>query len=582
MPTVPKLATMAIMSQFSPRDTLANRLIVVGCLLLIVPCLLIVVAAAVYGWPLVWSLLPQEQRPVVAAQPGESLVIVAGLAGTNGIDATEQIYQALLDVSGGASYGMGASPGVRMGRLGDIPLSEQDARSLGQEYNASVVLWGKFDDSENIEVTCSILHPKADLEPRQFTLTLAHGDTAAIDDLATIVLSISFYHTGNYYSVDTLLNSLGGSLDPAIVALYRIESYRALGDLARALSTVDAALSGDPENALLLTLKASILHDLARYDEALESASASLEQEPDWVEAYLVRGSVYQQMGDYQNALADASRVLELAPENHRALRARAQAYEKLGETQEALEDYQALIEREPDNYLNPLARAQLYATIGDKDAALADFAQALAQADKAEVPDTARQQVLEARALAYRDFGKYTLALADYDELASIDGTNIQHQLERGMTYWEMGDQPQAEHEWDMYMQNSGYAQDASGYNNLAWSLAMAGHFGPALNYSNQSLRLDPRDPNSLHTRGYILLMQKEYQAALVDFEEAIQNGLDYAPVYRDMADAYFGLGQYEQAIENYRSYLHLTPDPADRYQVEQRIVAAQAAFQP
>jgi hypothetical protein len=70
---------MAFMSPYSPRDTLANRLIVIGCLLLIMPCVLLALAAAIFGWPLVWSVLPQGQRPVIAAHPGEALVLVAGL-----------------------------------------------------------------------------------------------------------------------------------------------------------------------------------------------------------------------------------------------------------------------------------------------------------------------------------------------------------------------------------------------------------------------------------------------------------------------------------------------------------------------
>jgi tetratricopeptide (TPR) repeat protein len=400
--------------------------------------------------------------------------------------------------------------------------------------------------------------------------------------LAALALSIALYHAGDYYSADTLLNSLGSSLDPAIVTLYHVEVRRALGDFTTAQSTVDAALSGDPENPLLLALNASVLYDLAQYKEALEAASASLEREPGRVETVLIRGAIYQKMGDFENALADFSHVLELEPDNSAALQARAQVYGKLGDIQAALSDYAALIEREPDNYQNFLARAQLYASNEDEDEALADFEQALALADQAEMPDVARQQVLEARALAYRAFGQHTLALDDYDRLDSIDPTVIEHQLERGMTYWEMGDRTQAEHQWDVFLQGTGNAQDAPGYNNLAWSLALAGYYEPALDYSNQSLTLDPLEPHSLHTRGYIHLGLKEYQAALDDFEKAMQNGLNYDGAYRDMADAYFGLGQYEQAIDNYRTYLHLVTNAEDRYQVEQRIEVAQAAFQP
>lgn len=573
---------MAVMSLYAPRDTLANRLIGIGCLLLIVPCVLLALAAAIFGWPLIWSLVPQGQRPVVAAQPGEVLVLVAGMEGNKGTDSTDRIYQALLDASESTDYqGSGVSR-LRVGRLAGIPLSDQDARTLGQGYNASMVLWGTYNASPEYEVTFSILHPTTGLEPEQFTLTLVEGDSAAPDDLAALALSVALYHAGDYHGADRYLNALGSSLDPTIITFYQVEIHRALGDLSSALLAVDTALSSDPESALLLVLKSSVLYDLARYEEALETASASLDQEPDRAETYLIRGAIYQRMGDASSALADADHALELAPENSTALRARARTYESLGDTQAALSDYATLIELEPGSYQNFLNRAQLYTSDNDQEAALADFEQALQLADKVETPEIARQQVIEARALAYRAFGQHRQALDDYDRLSSLDPGNIQYLLERGMTYWEMGDQTQAERQWEICVQNTGNSLDAFGYNNLAWSLAIAGYYQPAMHYSNLSLKLNPRDPNSLHTHGYIHLGLKQYRSALGDFEEAEQNGLiHYTPLYRDMADAYFGLGQYKQAIDAYRTYLHLAPDAEDRYQVEQQLEAAQSALQ-
>lgn len=582
LPLASKPATMTAMSPYSPHDTLANRLIVIGCLLLIAPCVLLAVAAVTFGWPVVWSILPLGQRPVVAARPGESLVLVAGLEGKAGTDPTESIYQALLEAAKDTSYQGSIFPRIRMGRLADVPLSERDARSLSRDYDASMVLWGAYDASTEYEVTCSILNATTELEPEQFTVTLLQGDPAAQDDLAKLVLAIMLYHTGDYYNADRLLNSLSGTLDPVIVTFYQVEVQREIGDFSRALAAVDATLSAGPENALLLVLKASVLSDLARYDEALEAASASQKLEPDRVETYLIRGAIYQKMGDAGNALTDANHVLEQAPGNSAALRARVQAYEKLGDMQAALSDYAALIEREPDRYQTFLERAQLYSSHEDEEEALADFERALALADQAEAPNVARRQVLEARALAYRAFGQHSLALDDYDRLDSIDAAHIERLLERGMTYWEMGDRIQAERQWETYIRNTGNNLDASGYNNLAWSLAMTGYYQPALDYSNRSLKLDPREPNSLHTRGYIHLGLKQYQAALDDFDKAMQNHLNYDAIYRDMADAYFGIGRYEQAIDAYRTYLHLNPDTEDRYRVEQRLKAAQAAFQP
>jgi tetratricopeptide (TPR) repeat protein len=557
----------------------------VGCLLLLAPCLFSMAGVVIFGWPFVLSFLSQGFHLVGPAQPGEALVLVAGLEGTSGLDPTDRIAQTLQDGIRNAVYQIGSSTHLRVGRLGDIPLSEEDARQLGQHYNASIVIWGKYDATNSYQVTCSILQPVDALEPEQFTLVLTQGDKAALEDLSTLALAIAVYHNGDAYSASTLLGTLGSNLDPGVTTSYRYVVLRAIGDPASAQAVIDMALSGDPQNGHLLGLKASALLDQFQYEEALKAVSLSIEQEPDQAEVYLLRGTIYQKMGSTQNALDDYAYVLDLVPNHTGALRARAQMYQALDDIQAALADYGTLIELEPENYHNFLERAQLYVSHDDRSEALDDFAQALAKAKEADASgyySAAQIQVLTARARTLREFGRYDEALDDYEQLMNIAPSNGDYLLEQGMAYWEMGDQAAARLQWEAYMQFVGLAQDAPGYNNLAWSLAMLEYYEPALEYSNQSLALDPSNPDSLHTRGYIHLGLKEYQAALDDFERALNNNLSYVPVYRDMADAYAGLEQYEQAIQSYETYLNLAPAPEDRYAVEKRLAAAQAALNP
>ncbi|MBN1426797.1 MAG: tetratricopeptide repeat protein [Anaerolineae bacterium] len=371
------------MSSFHPRDTLANRLIGLGCLLFLIPCLLSVLAVVFYIWPIAFSILPVGLRPVPVAQQGEVLLLVAELDGSAGADPTEQIDKTLqgsvLDFRNGGHQ----ASSMRIGRLADIPLSDQEARKLGQHYHAAFVLWGAYDSSDVYTVTCSVLQPGGLLEPDQFTLTLQQDDTSDLEDLAELLLAIMLYHSGDYYHAETVIDALPNNLDPTLVAIYQTAIYRSVNNYAKALSAIDAVLAQQPDDAVLLTLKASILLDQAQYEEAIDAVSISLEQEPDMAEAYFVRGAVYRARGDAQSALDDYTHALELAPDNIKALRSRAQVHQTLGNTQAALSDYTAVIELDPDNYQNYLERAGVYTLNGDKDAALADFEQALVVAEE-------------------------------------------------------------------------------------------------------------------------------------------------------------------------------------------------------
>ena len=61
---------------------------------------------------------------------------------------------------------------------------------------------------------------------------------------------------------------------------------------------------------------------------------------------------------------------------------------------------------------------------------------------------------------------------------------------------------------------------------------------------------------------QGIQLFEQGEYEAAILEYDEAIRLDPEYARAYYDRGTVYGALGQYEQAIQEYNEAIRLDPE--------------------
>ena len=71
--------------------------------------------------------------------------------------------------------------------------------------------------------------------------------------------------------------------------------------------------------------------------------------------------------------------------------------------------------------------------------------------------------------------------------------------------------------------------------------------------------------------SKGHKLLNDGEYASALQEYEKAAAIMPENGPVYKFMGIAHAYLGKQQKTCENYKKYLHYSPDAPDRAKVEE-----------
>jgi tetratricopeptide (TPR) repeat protein len=557
------------MIQSAHTDPLPNRMIALGCALLLMPCLFTLIALGYFGWPVIVSWLPRDMRPIQPAAEGEILFVIADFAGSGMADPADDIAQQIRTNFSGYTT-------VRLARPVSAPETAADARALGQQYRARVVIWG-IRQTDGYTLSIEVLQPVDPLQPQSTSLIFAPADSNDLNTVSQLLTGIAFLHTSDGWNASAHFDPLSASatsdgLTLETLTVYRLLAYQMQGSYPQAEQAAADAVRQQPRSARLHLLYAQVLIWNSKTTQAIDAASDALKYDADLIEAYVLRGMAYAQLEKYSLALSDFDEALKRDPAHEKTRSERIRVYIQMQEYDQALADINAALAINPDNVDMLLQRAQIDAAQGNQQAAYADLARVLEIASAGTDSSLQASALLE-RARIARQFKDTAQALADYDALLKLFPNDSGYTLEKGMAYWERGDKANADATFMLALADMGYTADGPGLNNLAWELAMKEYYEPALGYSIRSLGIDPHEPNSLHTRGYIYLHLKEYDRATLDIEAAFTYGLTgYNPAYRDLADAYFGAGKYDLAVRNYDKYLTLETAAVDREAVTAR----------
>jgi tetratricopeptide (TPR) repeat protein len=560
------------------RDPFAMTMIWVGLALMSLPLLVGLCAAVIFGWPLSLALLPRDRQPVPAAGEFETLLVIAHFTGGNGVSTARDLDKRLVDQLD-TSY----LYNTRTGLVSQPVSSEGEARDLGDRLQASFVMWGDASPGGQIELLfLREIEPGA---PDRVLITVPDNiDQSVLADWTRLLVGLLAYQSYDLNQSQIAFDALAGlsrdaGIDPAALAYFRAGTAYRSARPADAIDILEEALEEAPGDPHLNALYAQALLDQGAVDETLAAINAAVESSPDSDALLLVRAGLLARLARFEEAIADYESILARDPDQLDALHGLVGVYTSLGEIDQATAALDQIIALSDPDYPLLIQRAELQAEGGDITAALEDFEAALEVAAGDSWPDGALSQVLYARGIVLLEAGLYQEAEADLAEVIRLNPADSRYVAAYGMVFWAQGESDQARGIWETNVSYFSSGVTAVDYNNLAWELALQGYYEPALDYSNRSLALDSTEPNSLHTHGYANLGLGNYEAALLDFDLALNHGLFYSEINRDIADALLGAGRYEEAVAYYERYFAENPYAYDRAEVTLRLTEARIA---
>ena len=216
-------------------------------------------------------------------------------------------------------------------------------------------------------------------------------------------------------------------------------------------------------------------------DQVIAGCTAVISSEKDLraVWPYERRGRAYARLSQYDLAIHDYNHVIGIKPDEADAYVDRGIAYDRKGQYDLAIKDLDLAIRLKSDLPFAYHGRAQSYQDMGNYDQAIQDYSQAIKLS-----PDEA--DLYADRGVDYAVHGQYDRAVRDFDTLLLL-------------------------------------RPDASAYDIRCWGEVIANHSLEALADCNASLRLRPRDANTLQSRSLVYLRLRRYDEAIADDTAAL-----------------------------------------------------------
>lgn len=284
------------------------------------------------------------------------------------------------------------------------------------------------------------------------------------------------------------------------------------------------------------------------YAKAIQETSAALLLMPDSVQAYQQRGMWQHLAGDDAAALRDYAKAVELAPSSGALYLQRGEIYAEAGRHQEAIADFEAAIRLDLGLSAYPL-RAKSYLALDDLPHAITDLSEAIHLDTKGESSANYRL-----RAELYTLQNNFNAALSDYAialprmEKGVLSAKQIVGQLTETNT-WAHEMVAQLTEQWVATLISR------------ATLYQLRGDLPAALADVEKALGEMPESADAHNLRGRI-----RYQMDEADAVEDYQHALTLDPLrfatYLNLAEAYFKLNQYPQALKTFANLAEHAPD--------------------
>ncbi|PSB14670.1 tetratricopeptide repeat protein [Phormidesmis priestleyi ULC007] len=368
-----------------------------------------------YGGFFIWQSLP----------PKHSIILLAEFEPDKGIPPYPRVTNTIEEQLGAA---IRPYSDIKLKRLFHSFANHGEALAVGQQYKASIVIWGRYGEQDkgilpvsfNFEVLKEPKYlPKSvkaaensgatlllDIPPTK-NLTVYTNLSSKTRYLTFLTLGVTRYSAEDWdgsinFSTDALKDLENpelqqsklkvNDLDRSLVYAFRGKVHQFKENGEQALADYNRAIEISPNYSIFYGYRGSVYNMQGNHDLAISNMTKALNIEPKlrlWGDdilgaAYVMRGSNYLFKGDFTRALGDINQAIQLnatsSPNGLKimvfAYRQRAVAYELLKNYAHADEDYTKSIEIAPKYmaYTSYVGRGRFYSTQQNFTRAIEDF----------------------------------------------------------------------------------------------------------------------------------------------------------------------------------------------------------------
>ena len=246
-----------------------------------------------------------------------------------------------------------------------------------------------------------------------------------------------------------------------------------------------------------------------RYELAVDTYTKALRESSAKFSLYIGRSRAYIGLKQYENALADAELAIRDRPDHPLGYSNRGFAYSLMNKLDKGIADFSKAIELSPSTSQFYALRGAANLEFGRPQLAVDDLSVAIQTAKGVVNP-----LLLENRALAFRQLGRYEEALRDLSESLRIDPSFSSSRLRRGSVYRCLDKYELAKRDLD------------------------------------EVINHDPDHLEAHLQRAFVSMDQNDFKSALEDLEYVDRKGMKDVHLFLSLAYAHYRLGNKLDAI--------------------------------
>lgn len=210
------------------------------------------------------------------------------------------------------------------------------------------------------------------------------------------------------------------------------------GNIKKALSDFNTAISLDPNNGIAYYARGKAKYDLGLKEEALKDYNKTVELNLKSPELYADMGLAKSNLGRKEEAINDYDDAIRLNPKYANAYCNRGNAKSDLGRKEEAINDYDKAIKHGPKNAEAYYNRGGAKFDLGGKEEAINDY-------DEAIELDPKFAQAYYNRGVVKDDLGQKKEAIKDYAKAIKLNPKNVFAYNNRGIIKYNFGRKKEA-----------------------------------------------------------------------------------------------------------------------------------------